>query len=35
MVTPAQALMVIVPIDDGLEVEATVLNKDIACAIAA
>lgn len=29
VVTPAQALMVIVPSDEALEVEATVLNKDI------
>ena len=29
VVTPAQTLMVIVPLDDGLEVEAKVLNKDI------
>lgn len=29
VVTPAQALMAIVPSDDALEVEATVLNKDI------
>lgn len=29
VVTPAQALMAIVPSDESLEVEATVLNKDI------
>lgn len=29
VVTPAQALMAVVPRDDALEVEATVLNKDI------
>ena len=29
VVTPAQALMAIVPAEDALEVEATVLNKDI------
>jgi hemolysin D len=29
VVTPAQALMAVVPIEDSLEVEATVLNKDI------
>lgn len=29
VVTPAQPLMVIVPSEDGLEIEATVLNRDI------
>jgi hemolysin D len=29
IVTPAQPLMIIAPLDDGIEVEATILNKDI------
>ncbi|CAD7386065.1 HlyD family efflux transporter periplasmic adaptor subunit [Xanthomonas arboricola] len=29
VVTPAQALLVVVPSEDALEIEATVLNKDI------
>lgn len=28
-VTPAQALLVVVPSEDAVEIEATVLNKDI------